>query len=155
MRFTLAQLKKISMPYSYNETIDLSSDLNGLEDIIKSSPCDVSSTIMNRGDDTYKINFKIKIVLTLEDAISLKQLDYPIEIDAEEIFSNDESDEDAFLIDGITLDTKEAIVANILINKPMSTTFEEFESDEDLEEENETFSSCIISSWNDYLSFMW
>ena len=30
MRFTLAQLKKISMPYSYNETIDLSSDLNGL-----------------------------------------------------------------------------------------------------------------------------
>ena len=143
MRFTLAQLKKISMPYSYNETIDLSSDLNGLEDIIKSSPCDVSSTIMNRGDDTYKINFKIKIVLTLEDAISLKQLDYPIEIDAEEIFSTDESDEDAFLIDGITLDTKEAIVANILINKPMSTTVEEFESDEDLEEEkmNPAFAS--------------
>ena len=98
---------------------------------------------MNRGDDTYKINFKIKIVLTLEDAISLKQLDYPIEIDAEEIFSTDESDEDAFLIDGITLDTKEAIVANILINKPMSTTVEEFESDEDLEEEkiNPAFAS--------------
>ena len=34
MRFTLAQLKKLSMPYNYSETLDLSSDLNGLEDII-------------------------------------------------------------------------------------------------------------------------
>ena len=143
MRFTLAQLKKISMPYSYEETLDLSADLNGLEDIIKCSPCDVKSTIMNRGDDTYKVVFDIKITLTLEDAVSLKQIDYPIEIDAEEIFSTDESDEDAFLIDGITLDTKEAIVANILINKPMSTTTEDFVSDDDPEEEkiNPAFAS--------------
>ena len=143
MRFTLAQLKKISMPYSYEETLDLSSDLNGSEDIIKCSPCDVKSTIMNRGDDTYKVAFNIKVILTLEDAVSLKQIDYPIEIDAEEIFSTDESDEDAFLIDGITLDTKEAIVANILINKPMSTTVEDFVSDDDTEEEkiNPAFAS--------------
>lgn len=143
MRFTLAQLKKISMPYSYDEVLDLSADLDGLEDIIKTSPCEVSSTIMNRGDDTYKIVFKIKIILTLEDSVSLKHIDYPIDIDAEEIFSNDESNEDAFLIDGITLDTKEAIVANILINKPMSTTFEDFTSDDDSKEEkiNPAFAS--------------
>ena len=130
MRFTLAQLKKLSMPYNYSETLDLSSDLNGLEDIISSSPCVVESTIMDRGDETYKVKFNLKITLTLEDSVSLKHIDFPIDVDAEEIFSTDENNEDAFLIDGITLDTKEAILANILINKPMATTDEDFVSDD-------------------------
>ena len=130
MRFTLAQLKKYIMPYSYEETLDLSSDLEGLEDIVKSSPCVIKSTIYDRGDDTYKVSFNIKITLTLEDSITLKHFDFPIDVDAEEIFSTDENNEDAFLIDGITLDTKEAILANILINKPMATTDEDFVSDD-------------------------
>ncbi|MBQ7641702.1 MAG: DUF177 domain-containing protein [Acholeplasmatales bacterium] len=144
MRFTLAQLKKTQMPYSYDETIDLSNELDGLEDIVKSTPCIVKSTIMDRGDETYKVKFNINITLTLEDSVSLKHFDFPIDVDAEEIFSTDESNEDAFLIDGITLDTKEAILANILINKPMATTVEEFESDlDDSEEEkiNPAFAS--------------
>ena len=103
MRFTLAQLKKYIMPYSYEETLDLSSDLEGLEDIVKSSPCVIKSTIYDRGDDTYKVSFNIKITLTLEDSITLKHFDFPIDVDAEEIFSTDENNEAAFLIYGITL----------------------------------------------------
>ena len=140
MRFTLAQLKKTQMPYSYDETIDLSNELDGLEDIVSVSPCVVKSTIKDRGDETYKVSFHINVNLVLEDSVTLKHFDYLIDVDAEEIFSSDESNEDAFVIDGITLDTKEAIVANILINKPMTTTSAEFESDEveveDSKEEN-------------------
>ena len=85
-------------------------------------------------------DFHDNVNLVLEDSVTLKHFDYLIDVDAEEIFSSDESNEDAFVIDGITLDTKEAIVANILINKPMTTTSAEFESDEveveDSKEEN-------------------
>ena len=45
MRFTLAQLRKLQMPYSYEETLNLSEDLDGFEDIISSSPCVVKATI--------------------------------------------------------------------------------------------------------------
>jgi len=145
MRFTLAQLKKYIMPYSYEETLDLSSDLEGLEDIVKSSPCVIKSTIYDRGDDTYKVSFNIKITLTLEDSITLKHFDFPIDLDAEEIFSTDEANEDAFLISGITLDTKEAIIANILINKPMTTSSEEFESEIEEDEPEEKINPAFAS----------
>ena len=145
MRFTLAQLKKYIMPYSYEETLDLSSDLEDLEDIVKSSPCVIKSTIYDRGDDTYKVSFNIKITLTLEDSITLKHFDFPIDVDAEEIFSTDEANEDAFLISGITLDTKEAILTNILINKPMTTSSEEFESEIEEDEPEEKINPAFAS----------
>ena len=61
MRFTLAQLRKLQMPYSYEETLDLSAELNGLEDIVSVSPCVVKSTIKDRGDETYKVSFHINV----------------------------------------------------------------------------------------------
>ena len=145
MRFTLAQLRKFNMPYEYDEQIDLKSDLVGLEDIVDSSICNVHSVIRDRGDGSFKINFKINLTLPLEDAVSLSHIEFPIDIDAEEIFSDDESIEDAFLIEGITLDTKEAILANILINKPMTTSNEEFNSDIDEEPTEEKINPAFAS----------
>ena len=37
MRFTLAQLRKLSLPYRYEEELDLSEELAGFEDILSSS----------------------------------------------------------------------------------------------------------------------
>ena len=145
MRFTLAQLRKFNMPYEYDEQIDLKSDLVGLEDIVDSSICNVHSVIRDRGDGSFKINFKINFTLTLEDAVSLSHIEFPIDIDAEEIFSDDESIEDAFLIEGITLDTKEAILANILINKPMTTSNEDFNQEIDEEEPEEKINPAFAS----------
>lgn len=145
MRFTLAQLRKFNMPYEYDEQIDLKSDLVGLEDIVDSSICNVHSVIRDRGDGSFKINFKINLTLTLEDAVSLSHIEFPIDIDAEEIFSDDESIEDAFLIEGITLDTKEAILANILINKPMTTSNEDFNQEIDEEEPEEKINPAFAS----------
>ena len=36
MRFALAHLRKLIMPYSCDESLDLSSELDGFEDIISS-----------------------------------------------------------------------------------------------------------------------
>ncbi|MBQ9124525.1 MAG: hypothetical protein IJY14_02425 [Acholeplasmatales bacterium] len=134
MRFTLAQLRKFSMPYSFDESLDLSEELDGHEDIISTGPCHVHTVIKERGIDTYLCIFNISINLTLEDSVSLEEIPYLIETTAEEIFSTSDEIEDVFLIDGQTLDTKEAILTNILIAKPMSFTNEEFESD--IEEES-------------------
>lgn len=135
MRFALAQLRKLAMPYSFDESLDLSEELNGFEDIVSSKPCEVHTVIKERGVDTYLCIFNIRIEVIMEDAVSLDEVPYTIETIAEEIFSTDDSIEDVFLIEGQTIDTKEAILTNILVNKPMSLTNEEYESD--IEEEPE------------------
>ena len=148
MRFTLAQLRKISMPYSFDESLDLSEELDGHEDIISTGPCHVHTVIKERGIDTYLCIFNINIKLTLEDSVSLEEVPYLIETTAEEIFSTSDEIEDVFLIDGQTLDTKEAILTNILIAKPMSFTNEEFESDieeESIESEDEYINPAFAS----------
>ncbi len=151
MKFTLAQLRKMSFPYSYDEEIDLSLELNGFEDIISSKPVKVHSTIVERGIDTYLVNLDIHSELTLEDSVSLEAVPYTIDLSVSEIFTTDSSYEDAFLIDGITLDTKEAIITNILINKPMSYTTCEFESDTDDDEDDGEYINPAFAGLKDLL----
>ena len=138
MQLTLAQLRKVTFPYTVEEDIDLTDVLNGFEDIISVSNVHVTSTIRERGIDTYHISFHIVCELTLEDSVSLEPVSYPIDTRAEEIFTKDETLEDVFLIDGITLNTKEAILTNILCEKPMSYTLCEFESDPEPNEEEKS-----------------
>ena len=153
MRFTLAQLRKFVMPYTYDESLDLSEELDGFEDIISSKTCKVHTVIKERGIDTYLFTFNISIECIMQDSVSLEAIPYLIETTAEEIFSTDDSIEDVFLIDGITIDTREAILTNILINKPMSVTTEEFEfEEEDFEEETtEEYINPAFASLKDLL----
>ena len=131
MKFTLANLRKLGSNYSFDEEMDLSKELDGFEDIKSSSLCKVHTTIKERGEETYLCIFHIEIDLVLEDSVTLEEIPYNITVDAEELFSNDENLDDAFPIEGITLDTKEAILTNILINKPMATSNTGYVSDEE------------------------
>ena len=146
MKFTLAQLRNKKFPITCEEEIDLKEDLLGFEDVVDASICKVKTTIHERGDETYLCNFNIHIDLTLKDSVTLKEVPYKIETTAEEIFSTDDSIDDVILIDGITLDTKEAILTAVLIAKPMSYSEETFEDeieDEEVQEEkiNPAFAS--------------
>ena len=136
MQLTLAQLRKLSFPYKAEEKMDLKDELKGFEDILDASEANISVTIRERGMDTYLFNFDITIDLTLEDSVSLKPIPYTVHTEAEEIFTTDPELEDAFLIDGLTLNTKEAVLTNILCNKPMSYTIEDFKSDPEPEEDD-------------------
>lgn len=144
MRLTLAQLRKLPMPYKCSEQLDLSVELNHFEDIISIQPIEVTYEIKERGIDTYLLNFHFDADLILECAITLEEVPYHIAADAEELFSTDESYEDAFIIENQTLDTKEAVLTNLLIQKPMKVTledasFEDEENDEVEEKINPAF----------------
>ena len=135
MQLTLAQLRKVTFPYIVDEEMDLTKELNDFEDIISISLVKVHSVIKERGIDTFAISFTIDCELTLEDSVSLDPVVYPVHTFAEEIFTTDSSLEDVFLIDGITLNTKEAVITNILCEKPMSYTLCDFKSDPEPDEE--------------------
>ncbi len=127
------------MPYKFDDELDLSKDLDGFEDIISSSLCKVEGTLYERGIDTYLYEFSISLELVLEDAISLKAIPYKINAKASELFTTDSTLEDVTIIDGLTLDTYDAVLTAVICNKPMAYTEEEFEDDvDDSEEEVET-----------------
>ena len=123
------------MPYKFTDTLDLSKDLDGFEDILKVGLCEVEGTLKERGIDTYLYEFSISIDLELEDAVSLKAIPYKINAKASELFTTDENLEDCTLIEGQTLDTYDAVLTAVICNKPMAYTEEEFEDDVDEVEE--------------------
>ncbi|MDE6661682.1 MAG: DUF177 domain-containing protein [Anaeroplasmataceae bacterium] len=133
MRLTLAQLRKLSMPYHTTEELDLSLDLQDFEDIRSVDTVKIDYVIHERGLDTYLVTFSFEVNLVMQCAITLQDVPYKISAHAEEIFTTDDQIEDAFIITEQTLDTKEAVLTNILMNKPMTVAAEgvSFESDED------------------------
>ena len=137
MKLTLAQLRKLQMPYRYSEELDLKEELVDFEDIIDTSLVHVDYEIRERGIDTYLVEFKYEVTLTMQCSITLNEVEYVISEEGSEIFSTTDEVEDVFLIEGQTLDTKEAILTNVLINKPMTVSTEgaEFISDEEPEVE--------------------
>ena len=139
MKLTLAQLRKLQMPYRYSEELDLKEELVDFEDIIDTSLVHVDYEIRERGIDTYLVEFKYEVTLTMQCSITLNEVEYVISEEGSEIFSTTDELEDVFLIEGQTLDTKEAILTNVLINKPMTVSTEgaEFISDEEPEEDIE------------------
>ena len=151
MKFALAQLGNFKMPYSYDEELDLSEELNGFEDILSSDTCYVHTMIKDRGENTWLCEFKIKIRLTLQDSVSLDEIAYDIDVKSEEIFTKDESIEDATLIEGLTLDTREAIISAILENKPASQSSYEFDDESEEDEEEEEKINPAFASLKDLL----
>ena len=139
MKLTLAQLRKLQMPYRYSEELDLKEELVDFEDIIDTSLVHVDYEIRERGIDTYLVEFRYEVTLTMQCSITLNEVEYVISEEGSEIFSTTDEVEDVFLIEGQTLDTKEAILTNVLINKPMTVSTEgaEFISDEEPEEDIE------------------
>ena len=137
MRLTLAQLRKLPMPYKCHEELDLSSDLDNFEDIIKAHNVSVDYEIRERGLDTYLVTFSYHVDLIMQCCITLQEVACQVKGNAEEIFTTDSNLEDAFYIEGQTLDTREAVLTNVLISKPMKVVAEgvTFEDDVDLEAE--------------------
>ncbi|MDE7264577.1 MAG: DUF177 domain-containing protein [Anaeroplasmataceae bacterium] len=137
MRLTLAQLRKLSMPYHTSEELNLSEDLAGFEDIRSVSNAKVDYVIHERGLDTYFITFSFEVELVMQCAISLQDVPYTISASAEEVFTTDDQIDDAFLISDQTLDTKEAVLTNVLIHKPMTVIAEGVSFEDDFEEDSD------------------
>ena len=139
MKWALAQLNKIQMPYTFDESLDLS-ELVGFENIKSISNVNVRTTIKEYGNDTYQCEFIIKADIGLEDSVSLEVINYHIDTKAVELYTTNQEMDDATIIDTNTLDTKEAIIAQILSEKPVSISnydyVDESENDDTEEEDN-------------------
>ncbi|MCR5786372.1 MAG: hypothetical protein K6G28_01565 [Acholeplasmatales bacterium] len=135
MKYTVFQLRKLKMPFELEEEFDFSNDLNGFEDIISASKANVVERISQITDDTWTVDADIKIELILQSAISLKEIPYKVETNASFEYTLDKNladDSDAILVENNTIDTTDAILTEILCQKPMTSILEgeEFESDE-------------------------
>ncbi len=146
MKYTVLELRKSKLPLTEESNLDLSEDLNGFEDILSSSECNVVETL-TKHDSFYQVDAKIKIQLVLESSISLKEVPYDIETEATFLFTDNKEDaneNDAILIENGTIDTKDAILTEILCNKPMTVCLpgEVYNSDDSEEDSiNPAFAS--------------
>lgn len=121
MKWSLQQLFKYnSKQFSFTTTFDFSKEALEVPDILSISEVIVEGTGRNIRDDRYVFNLHIRGILTLEDAITLEAIEFPIELDTIEIYDvigND--DEDIHIIEKNTIDLTDAVWENILLIKPM------------------------------------
>lgn len=122
MKWSLQQLLKINkFPYYFEETLDLSAEIEDIEDIYKIGPVNITGSINRLDDETYQFTYKIYVKLVLQCALTLDPVDYVFDEDYDEIYSTQESD-DYILIEKNTIDTYQMAWSNIIIDKPINVT---------------------------------
>ena len=122
MKWSIQQLRKIQkFPYHFSDTIDYSEYAESVEDIFSIEPVMVSGSIDKIDDETYRIVYTIKTVLTLQCALTLDPVLYEYEKTFDEVYSKVENDE-YFLIEKNTIDLTDMVWTNILIEKPINVT---------------------------------
>lgn len=122
MKWSLQQLKKIQkFPYDFSCELDFKEDIVDVEDIYDIDTVYVTGKIYYVREDTYRITYHIKASMILQCSLTLEPVDYLLEDDYEEIFSTDE-DDDYNLIVNNTIDFRQVVWSNIIIDKPINVT---------------------------------
>jgi len=140
MKWTIHELiKKQATSNKFKAVIDFN-------DNIKNTVINAISLVEVSGDyevfDNAEFIFyiDIKCTLTLECAITQKEVPYEIYLQVEEVFSIDE-DEESNTIEGITIDLLPIIWSNIILEMPMrvvsENAYDNFELDNTEFEEDE------------------
>ncbi len=122
MKWSLQQLLKIQkFPYNFEETLDLSAEIEGIDDIYEIGPVNITGSINRVGDETYQFVYNVHAKLVLQCALTLDPVEYEFNEDYDEIYSTTESD-DYILIEKNTIDTYVMAWSNIIIDKPINVT---------------------------------
>lgn len=124
MKWSLQQLfKYLGKAFTFSEVYDFHNEIEKIDDILDISEIKVEGTGKCQYDDRYKFDLKITGILYLEDAWTLEKIEYPIDVEVEEIYdiSNKDND-DIRIIEKNTIDLHDAVWENILLLKPMRVT---------------------------------
>lgn len=122
MKWSIQQLLKIKdFPYSFSETLDFSDEAGTIDDIISVSPVNITGRIKRIDDETYQFVYHVHAIMVLQCALTLDPVEYVFDEDYDEIYSTTEND-DYFLIEKNTIDTKVMVWSNIIIDKPINVT---------------------------------
>jgi uncharacterized protein len=133
-------VKQYHMNNEIDEIIDFGDDFD-VTDLISLSPVHVSGDFEVYDNKEFIFYLNLKCTMTLPCARTLEEVEYPIDLDVEEVFSLEPSEE-SNLIDGITIDLLPIIWSNIILEKPMRVVSkkaeENFELDNTEFEEEDT-----------------
>lgn len=122
MKWSLEQLfKYLGKPFSFKGSYDFKDNIKVIDDILNISIFEVEGIGKCLYDDRYQFDLEIKGVLYLQDAWTLDEVQYPLNIKTIEIFDVKE-DDDVNLIEKNTIDLKNVVWENIILNKPMRVT---------------------------------
>ena len=140
MKWTIHELiKKQATNNKFSTTLDFN-DRIGNTEILKISEVLVNGDYEVFDSTEFVFDIDIKCTLTLECAISLKEVPFVIDIKVEEVFSVEE-DEESNTIEGITIDLLPIIWSNIILEMPMRViskdAYDNFELDNTEFEEDE------------------
>ncbi len=123
MKWTTFELIKLE---NTNNQIDEKIDLSGYiedTDIIKISPVNVTGDFEIFDAEEFIFYLDIKCTLTMACAITLKEVEYKMDLSVEEVFTTYKND-DSNIIDGITIDLLPIIWSNIILEKPLRVVSE-------------------------------
>lgn len=136
MKWAVPELRRINKPITFDEVLNLENDIVGYNGCKAISPVSVAGEGHEFEEGRFIFDMKIKCSLTLTCAITLEDIEYPMEIEAKEIFAfSNEEDEDLYLIQGQTIDLTTAIITNIIVNTPIKVVKEGAQLENDFEEE--------------------
>lgn len=140
MKWTTHELiKLVNTNNEIDEVVDLSGYIENT-DIIRISPVEVTGDFEIYDAEEFAFYLDIRCTLTLPCALTLEEVEYPVDLSVEEVFTT-YKDEESNTIDGITIDLLPIIWSNILLDKPMRVVSEnahekvDFENTEFEEEE--------------------
>ena len=122
MKWALSQLYKYNgKPFTFQGTLDFSKDIQGIDDILDLSIIQVEGTGQHLYGERFLFNLHIQATMTLECAITLDPVLFPIDLHVTEIFDR-EDDGEANFIQGNTIDLYQVIWENVYLEKPMRIT---------------------------------
>ena len=122
MKFSVQQLQKINpSPLEVSEQIDYRDFLDGLtsSDLLDIALVDVSISISKLDMNTFQFDYVIHADLGLACALTLERVPYVMDLNISETYSTLPDSDDVYPIEGNTIDTKEVVWSQILMNIPI------------------------------------
>lgn len=129
MKWSLQQLSRYHNEYlEFSDSANYDEYVKNFGDIIRLDEVKYEGRCIAVSDDLFKFNLHITANMVLEDSRTLEEIDFPIDLDVEEVFTKDErlisDDNDYRYIEKNTIDLYDVVWENIILEKPISITKE-------------------------------
>lgn len=121
MKWSVSQLRKLTTnPYHFSLELDFSSEAEQVEDILSIGIALVKGTISRVDDDIFRCVYRLNVDLVLSCSLTLEPVNYSMDFEQEELIGYANADyDDVVEISGNTIDLKEIIWDNIIVNIPI------------------------------------
>lgn len=122
MKWALSQLFKYNgKPFTFEGEYDFTNRIENIDDILEISMTKVKGVGRNLYKDRYAFDMHITTTLTLEDAVTLDPVIFPVDITVTELFDVVD-DGEVNLIEKNTIDLEQVVWELVYLEKPMRIT---------------------------------